>query len=118
MEWLTSRFCSNNAVVTKDGLSRVFAGELVEAAKTSVQDNIIVNGQACVPVPADNLAEFPSKVVFVGEKSASALDEAEAAKRMEEFCCCEETAKFTVSMLKKNGAEFVCADAASVQSLF
>ena len=104
-------------MVTKDGLSRVFAGEMVEAVKTTVQDNIIVNGQACVAVPADNLLEFPSKVVFVGESSKS-LDEVEAAKRMEEFCCCEETAKFTVSMLKKNGAEFVCADAASIQSLF
>ena len=59
------RFCSSNAVLTKDGVSRVFAGEAVEAKAVPLSNSIIVNGEAYVSVPGDNLLSFPSKVVFV-----------------------------------------------------
>ncbi|KAK8802962.1 hypothetical protein WA588_002121 [Blastocystis sp. NMH] len=110
-------FCSDNAVLTRDGVSRVFAGEEVAATEVPVESNVVVNGKAFVAVPGDNLLSFPAKVVFVDAKSGS-VDAEEATKRMQKFCCCEETAKFAVELLKKNGAEFVLSDAAAVQSLY
>lgn len=92
-------FCSDNAVLTRDGVSRVFAGEEVAATEVPVESNVVVNGKAFVAVPGDNLLSFPAKVVFVDAKSGS-VDAEEATKRMQKFCCCEETAKFAVELLK------------------
>ena len=92
-------FCSDNAVLTRDGVSRVFAGEEVAATEVPVESNVVVNGKAFVAVPGDNLLSFPAKVVFVDATSGS-VDAEEATKRMQKFCCCEETAKFAVELLK------------------
>ena len=59
------RYCSDNAVLTSDGVSRVFAGEEVDAKELTVNNNVIVNGKAFVPVAGDNLLNFPNKVIFV-----------------------------------------------------
>ena len=48
-------FCSDNAVLTRDGVSRVFAGEEVAATEVPVESNVVVNGKAFVAVPGDNL---------------------------------------------------------------
>ncbi|KNB42318.1 hypothetical protein JH06_5552, partial [Blastocystis sp. subtype 4] len=108
-------YCSDNAVLTSDGVSRVFAGEEVDAKELTVNNNVIVNGKAFVPVAGDNLLNFPNKVIFVDQTNKS-VDAEEATMRMKAFCCCEDTAKFCVDLLKNNGAEFVCGDVASVQS--
>lgn len=96
---LRGRFCSSNAVLTKDGVSRVFAGEAVAAKDVAVTNTIIVNEAAYVAVPGDNLLAFPSKVVFLGTETQAVSDE-EAVKRLGDFCDGEETAKFSVELLK------------------
>lgn len=111
------RFCGGNAVLTKDGVSRVFAGEAVKAGAAPVSGSMIVNGEAFVPVAGDNLLAFPSKVVFV-EESGKPVQNEEVVTKLGAYCCCEDTAKFAAELLQKKGAEFVCVDAASVGSLF
>lgn len=93
------RYCSDNAVLTSDGVSRVFAGEEVDAKELTVNNNVIVNGKAFVPVAGDNLLNFPNKVIFV-DQTNKGVDAEEATMRMKAFCCCEDTAKFCVDLLK------------------
>jgi hypothetical protein len=90
------RFCGDNAVVTKDGLSRLFAGEVVKSSEA--QDSFVVNDQAYVNLPQDNLATFPSKVVFAGKSKDVSAEEAE--KMLGEVCGGEEGAKFVAELLK------------------
>lgn len=111
------RFCGSNAVLTKDGVSRVFAGEAVKAGAAPLRGSMIVNDEAFVPIAGDNLLSFPTKVVFV-EESGKPVRSEEVAQKLSPFCCCEDTAKFAAELLQKKGAEFVCVDAASVGSLF
>lgn len=114
---MSDRFCGSNAVLTKDGVSRVFAGEAVKAGATPVSGSMIVNDEAYVPIAGDNLLSFPSKVVFV-EENGKPVQSEDIAKKLSAYCCCEDTAKFAAELLQKKGAEFVCMDAASVGSLF
>lgn len=96
---MRDRYCSDNAVLTSDGVSRVFAGEEVNPKEVPVQNNVIVNDKAYVAVPGDNLLTFPNKVIFVDKENKS-VDQEEAVIRMNAFCCCEDTAKFCVDLLK------------------
>ena len=99
---MRDRYCSDNAVLTSDGVSRVFAGEEVDPKEVIVNNNVIVNGKAFVAVPGDNLLSFPNKVVFVDQTNKN-VDAEEAVMRMKAFCCCEDTAKFCVDLLKVRG---------------
>ena len=101
------RFCGSNAVLTKDGVSRVFAGEAVKAGAAPLRGSMIVNDEAFVPIAGDNLLSFPTKVVFV-EESGKPVRSEEVAQKLSPFCCCEDTAKFAAELLQKKGAEFVC----------
>lgn len=92
---MRDRFCSGNAVLTRDGVSRLFAGECCKDA-SAAQQAVVVNGEAFARVAKDNLMPFPAKVVL-GEAVRS--DE-EAVKAMTKYCGSEEAAAFAVALLK------------------
>ena len=92
---VTYRFCSGNAVLTRDGVSRLFSGECSKDA-SAAQQAVVVNGEAFVRVAKDNLMPFPAKVAL-GEAVRS--DE-EAVKAMAKYCASEEAAAFAVALLK------------------
>ena len=52
------------------------------------------------------------------EENGKPVQSEDVAKMLGAYCCCEDTAKFAAELLQKQGAEFVCVDAASVGSLF
>ncbi|KAM7456742.1 hypothetical protein BLSTO_02499 [Blastocystis sp. subtype 1] len=90
-----SLFCSGNAVLTRDGVSRLFGGECCKDANAA-QQAVVVNGEAFARVAKDNLMPFPAKVVL---DEAVRSDE-EAVKAMTKYCGSEEAAAFAVALLK------------------
>ena len=74
---MRDRFCSGNAVLTRDGVSRLFAGECCKDA-SAAQQAVVVNGEAFARVAKDNLMPFPAKVVL-GEAVRSDEEAVKAA---------------------------------------
>lgn len=92
-------FCSSYAVLTADGMSRLFAGECLSSAAKNMKNALVVNNETFVKVSGDNLLAFPTKVLFMdGVKKE--LSEDDAVKKFMEVCKDEEAAKFTASTLK------------------
>ena len=83
---MRDRFCSGNAVLTRDGVSRLFGGECCKDANAA-QQAVVVNGEAFARV---------AKVVL---DEAVRSDE-EAVKAMTKYCGSEEAAAFAVALLK------------------
>lgn len=92
---MTGRFCSGNAVLTRDGVSRLFAGERCKDA-SAAQQAVVVNGEAFARVAKDNLMPFPTKVAV----DAEVRSDEEAVKAMTKYCGSEEAAAFAVALLK------------------
>ena len=92
-------YCSSYAVLTSDGMSRLFAGERMTTTMKDMKKGLVVNNETFVNVAGDNLLPFPTKVMFVDGVKKELKDE-EVVKKLMEVCKDEEAASFTASTLK------------------
>ena len=92
---MTRRFCSDNAVLTRDGVSRLFSGECTKDGAVA-EKAVLVNGEAYVRVEKDNLMNYPKKVVV----DVAVKSDEDAVKAMAKYCGSEEAATFAVTLLK------------------
>lgn len=92
---MTHRFCSDNAVLTRDGVSRLFSGECTKDGAVA-EKAVLVNGEAYVRVEKDNLMNYPKKVVV----DVAVKSDEDAVKAMAKYCGSEEAATFAVTLLK------------------
>ena len=92
-------YCSSYAVLTSDGMSRLFAGERMTTTMKDMKKGLVVTNETFVNVAGDNLLPFPTKVMFVDGVKKELKDE-EVVKKLMEVCKDEEAASFTASTLK------------------
>ena len=77
-------FCDHHTVVSRDGLSRVFAGMAMDPSRlASMKNEMVLNQKVYRAVPGDNLMSLPSQVLFVDNDHCERGEDAEGASWVE-----------------------------------
>ena len=67
-------YCESNTILSNLGVSRLFAGcECKASDLCNVRNELILDGNVYKKLEGDNLLDFPSEVVFVGNGERSSL---------------------------------------------